>query len=782
MKRSTKAPIKKVVSGLLSGIAALALFFSAGGQPAAAQGSSDSAQPGDNIASAQCLSAPMAGSDTNASTGLVNFVGTTAGHPIHQLSALPASVSPEGAARAYLTGCGSLFGLTSQADQLALMQAKPASANRSVLKFQQVYQGLPVFGAVLMVQLDAAKNVIMVNGDLSPASKIDTQASVDAAAAQQTALSLVAKKYNTTAAALKTSQPQLSIYDPALLSKAGVPTLAWRMDVTPTATAPIRELVMVDAHDGSVVLNFNQIDTALNRVTYTANNSTSLPGSLLCTESDPTCVGSGGDTDAINAQVYGGDTYNYYFNNFDRNSLDNAGMTLISTVHYDYGYCNAFWDNTQMVYGDNTGTSGCFIVADDVVGHEMTHGVTSHESNLNYQDQSGAINESLSDIFGEFMDLTNGHGNDAPSVRWLMGEDTSVGAIRNMQNPPAYGQPDRMGSSLYYTGTDDNGGVHTNSGVGNKAAYLITDGDTFNGYTVRGLGIQKAGSIFYEAQTSILTPTSNYAALANALNQACNILIGTGGIVADDCTQVYYATLATQMQYPPLTPIAPSGATTITLPTYKWTKSSGATQYRYQLVKGVATTIYIKTIGAAAPVCGPAYCTSKPTVALAFGSYKWRVQAKVGGVWTAYSAYKGFSVGPFKPNAGYWSGSWSEFYVNPGRTLVNKFAIYVYVSGCGSYKITHMVSAPIVSKKFAFSGPFYASGTFTSLTVATGKAGLSHFPISGCGTVSGGPYAWTHTWQHALQATFTAEKDAPANIIEPASPDHDFITVEKVGP
>src|SRR5260221_3831081 len=117
-----------------------------------------------------------------------------------------------------------------------------------------------------------------------------------------------------------------------------------------------------------------------------------------------------------------------------------------------------------MVYGD-----GCFLVVDDVVAHELTHGVTQHESGLIYQDQSGAINESFSDTWGEFIDLTNGVGNDSSGVRWLMGEDTSDGAIRDMKNPPNYFQPDRMSSPYYYYGPDDNGGVDNHRCVRGKA-------------------------------------------------------------------------------------------------------------------------------------------------------------------------------------------------------------------------------------------------------------------------------------------------------------------------
>src|SRR5205823_4808325 len=134
-----------------------------------------------------------------------------------------------------------------------------------------------------------------------------------------------------------------------------------------------------------------------------------------------------------------------------------------------------------MAYGDG------YAAADDVVGHEFSHGFTQFESNLYYYMQSGAINEAMSDIFGEYIDLTDGVGNDDPSVRWLVGEDLPGGAIRNMQDPFYSYQPDSMTSYFYNCTTSDSGGVHTNSGVANKAAFLMTDGGTLNGVTVQGL-------------------------------------------------------------------------------------------------------------------------------------------------------------------------------------------------------------------------------------------------------------------------------------------------------
>jgi hypothetical protein len=326
-------------------------------------------------------------------------------------------------------------------------------------------------------------------------------------------------------------------------------SLVWRTQVTPAALAPIRELVLVDAHLGAVILNFNQIDTARNRRTYDAFNTTSLPGVLTCTEANPTC--SGGDSHEAAAHIYAGATYDFYQNEHGRDSIDNAGMTLISTVHYGSNYANAFWDGQQMVYGDGYG----FPLADDVVAHELTHGITDHESQLFYFYQSGAINESFSDVWGEFVDRFQATGNDTGDALWAIGEDISgLGAIRNMQNPPLFGDPDRMTSSIYFceqselaTGDGDNGGVHINSGVNNKAAYLLTDGGFFNGYTVTGLGYTKVADLYYEVQTNLLTSAADYADLYDALIQACTNL----GYSAGDCQEVQDAVNATAMNQQP---------------------------------------------------------------------------------------------------------------------------------------------------------------------------------------------------------------------------------------
>lgn len=160
------------------------------------------------------------------------------------------------------------------------------------------------------------------------------------------------------------------------------------------------------------------------------------------------------------------------------------------------------------------------MVADDVVGHEYTHGVTDYTSGLVYENESGAIDESFSDTWGEFVDLTNGAGTDTPAVRWLMGEDSWLGDFRDMADPPVRGDPDMMSSPHWYSGSNQSTFVHTNSGVGNKLVYLLTDGDTFNGQTVSGKGITYVADLYYVVQTSLITAGANYADLGSALEQA----------------------------------------------------------------------------------------------------------------------------------------------------------------------------------------------------------------------------------------------------------------------
>jgi len=181
----------------------------------------------------------------------------------------------------------------------------------------------------------------------------------------------------------------------------------------------------------------------------------------------------------------------------------------------------------------------------------------------------------LSDVFGEFVDLTNGHGTDTAAVRWKIGEDLPDGSIRDMADPTAFKDPDRTSSANYDADPkfQDDGGVHANSGIVNKTAYLITDGGTFNGQTITGVGLSKASKIWYQA-SQLLTSGSDFRALANTLDQACSSLVGANSITTSDCDQVHSAGVATEVRTPPVKAPTPQAAVCDTgTPTNTWSDS-----------------------------------------------------------------------------------------------------------------------------------------------------------------------------------------------------------------
>jgi len=489
-------------------------------------------------------------------TGKVGFIGTAPGHAID--TGQPEGTPAGEVARAFLRERARQLGLDSARTGLAVRGQHATAAGHSV-RVQQEHAGVPVLGGEFTVNLDRSGDVLSVLGEASPITGTATEPAVAAAAAGRTALGAVAKSERVAPRRLGAAPPVLHFYDPRLLGAPGPlqeARLAWVVEVTGDGIA---HTVVVDAARGTVSLDFSTLAHAKDRTVCDAGNTA---GAYPCTtpvwseSSQPPTM----NADVQLAFEYAGDTYDFFASRLGRDSLDDAGMTLVSTVDYcpspaSCPYENAFWDGSQMVYGEG------FASADDVVGHELAHGVTDHSSSLFYYAQSGAINEAMSDIFGELIDLGNGAGTDDPASRWLMGEDIpGFGAIRDMQDPPSMGQPDRM-QSPYYTGDVDEldgGGVHTNSGVANKAAYLLVDGATFNGQTVGAIGADRTALVFYTANNDLLVSGSDYADLANALRQACSNLVGTAGITAANCTQVDRALLATQMDQDPMN--APTGS------------------------------------------------------------------------------------------------------------------------------------------------------------------------------------------------------------------------------
>ncbi len=443
-----------------------------------------------------------------------------------------------------------MFGVAKPATDLTELSTFETGSRVTAVRFQQRYQGVPVLGGEIAVQIGGNGSVLSTSGEALPEVDVDVNAEVPAAEAADTARSLVAKYDGVSAGLLTTSTPELWIYDPSLIGADGPAgaRLVWRMDVR-TELGDVNRLVLIDAHTGAVALQFSQREDALEPCRLQQQQQSQPFGNMQLAGHQSGGRSGLGAMSTLRSTSAASRTTSIS-TTFGRDSVNGAGLQLKSTVRYcptasDCPYIGAFWNGDQMVYGEG------FAIADDVVGHELTHGVTQYTSDLLYYAESGAINESMSDVMGELIDLWN--DPDASGDKWLLGEDLAIGEIRDMENPPVFGDPDRMKSPLYFGGSQDSHGVHTNSGVNNKAAFLITDGGSFNGQSIAGLGGAKAAQIYYEANSTLLGPGSDYLDLFNILPQACTNVIGTAGITAADCLEVTKAVTATEMNQFPTT-------------------------------------------------------------------------------------------------------------------------------------------------------------------------------------------------------------------------------------
>jgi Zn-dependent metalloprotease len=247
---------------------------------------------------------------------------------------------------------------------------------------------------------------------------------------------------------------------------------------------------------------------------YTAKNRQTLPGKLVRNSDTPS-------TDIAVNEAYDGakKTYLLYKNEFDLNSIDGEGHDLTSTVHFGRQYDNAFWDGTQMVYGDGDGEIfNRFTIDSDVIGHEITHGVTQYHSNLVYKKQPGALNEHLSDVFGVIVKYYQEEGNPEP----LIGANLirKIGcrefALRNMKNPgtayvdhPVLGtDPQPASMDAFVVTNEDQGGVHINSGIPNRAFWLFFE-------AVGGKIWDKPAKVWFRAAQKI-SSVANFKQFADA--------------------------------------------------------------------------------------------------------------------------------------------------------------------------------------------------------------------------------------------------------------------------
>lgn len=481
-------------------------------------------------------------------------------------------------ADAFFTTYKSQLGLT-DFDEMQLIRTETDALGMLHQKFQQYYKGVAVEGNVVILH---SRNGMLksLNGSLAKGLNINMNSKVSPAQAINAAIKSVnAQKYmwenpqNESFIKKQKGNPQASYYPKAIpvivtkdySGKAGNYILAYKVDVY--AEKPlVKQDIYVNAQNGAIYFKINKIQTSdvpatavtkysgnqqittdsvspgVYRLqetgrgngifTYNLQTTLNYAGAIDFTDTDNywNNVNTLKDEVATDAHFGAEKTYDYYFQKFNRNSYDNLGTSLVSYVHYDQNFNNAFWDGSSMTYGDGDGTTLGPLTSLDVCGHEITHAVTENTANLIYQDESGALNEAFSDMFGAAIEFYA-----APAMAdWFIGEDFDLSGghgFRNMSNPGEFQQPDTYKGQYWYTGVLDNGGVHTNSGVANYWFFLLSEGgsginDLGNHFSVAGQGLEVAEKIAYRALTVYLTPTSEYIDTRLATIQAAEDLYG----------------------------------------------------------------------------------------------------------------------------------------------------------------------------------------------------------------------------------------------------------------
>ena len=494
------------------------------------------------------------------------------------------SSSSEQRALAFLHEHGALIGMSDAEQALTAnsdggKSARGASALKanktfkdniggSHVRLDQSYEGLPVFGAQVVVHMND-RGITGVSGQFIPDIKTSTNPAIKESAAEAKALS-----EQLGGGSLSVVRTELSIYRTGLLAGyAGQSLLAYNIEVTDGRHT--RAQIWIDALKGTVLDRIPLTHGALNRTIYTPDFD---PNFAVKHEGDPDLgplpPGSIGGNPIDNLYLFAGQQYNLMASAFGRDSYDGLGAAMHSVLLVNDQCPNAYWNGITTNYCPD-------FDADDVVAHEWGHAYTQYTHGLIYSYQAGGLNEAYSDIFGETVDLINGvdaeggsNNNDymPTGQRWQVGEDVpsinaeALGFLRDMWEPTHYGNPDRVSSPNYDCAP---GAVHNTSGVPGHAFAILVDGTSRkpdgkeNGQVIQGIGLTRALHIYFRAMTVYQTPGTNFATHEQALLASCNDLIGqplnalstdsTGytisgeTITATTCQQVSKAMLAVEM-------------------------------------------------------------------------------------------------------------------------------------------------------------------------------------------------------------------------------------------
>jgi bacillolysin len=392
-----------------------------------------------------------------------------------------------------------LFNIGNLGRELQLVRQEADRRRTTHVRFAQVYNGVPVFGSELRVHVDGAGIVTSLEAEILPDISVPTRPSVPSPQALAIARADVGDRTATATSAL-------TVFDPGRLTHAQRDDhLAWQVNL---ASASAGEWVyFVDALSGTIVFKYNDTHSIRDRQVHRHDFSACNLGELLYVESGPV-VGDPG-ADATNAYNFAGDVYGYYLSTFGRDSYDAGGSRMSTAVYWDAA--NAEWDSNCRRTRFGTG-----FAVNDVVAHEWQHGVTQFTANLAYSCDPGALNESMSDVFGAMVDRDD----------WLMGEDLAGGYIRSLSDPPSRGQPDTT------SGYNPCAEVHYNSGIPNKVAYLVSDGGTHYGVSVTGVGRGHAEQIWYQALRFHMGSSTDFAGARNATISAASELYGSESVDA----------------------------------------------------------------------------------------------------------------------------------------------------------------------------------------------------------------------------------------------------------
>lgn len=413
-------------------------------------------------------------------------------------------------------------------DTIETSKVKIDELNMAHTRVQQFEAGIPVFDGEAIVHLDTAGNVSTFTDGFIRNITADFTKNIKDTEALETAIAAVGGIDTIT------NKPEAELF---VLRHEDQDYLTFKVAIE--QLDPDQDLAMpvlfIDARTGEEITRYDNLQSARNRRIHDGNETSSLPGTLTISEGQ----GEIGDIQENQLYRFSGHVYDYFQEKFGRDGYNDRGATMIGTVHHQRNYVNAFWNGRQIAIGDGDGQVSGPLSADDVVYHEWAHAVTSSEANLTYRNESGALNEATSDIMAAAIESW-ARGTVDEDV-WNIGEDCWLRdrALRFMNNPTEDGSS-RDHYQDRYTGSQDNGGVHWNSGIGNLFFYLLSQGgDHPNAArrvnTVTGIGIDSAAQIWYRALTQYMTSSTNFAGARIATERACNDLFGEG---SDNCTEL----------------------------------------------------------------------------------------------------------------------------------------------------------------------------------------------------------------------------------------------------